>query len=57
MQRPRISHQRVRDYEAHGDRLDEKEDGVEFVVTLIGCDCSRHKAGEAKDAAEGILRS
>ena len=35
---PRISHQRVKDGEADDDGLDEKEDGVEFVIALIARD-------------------
>ena len=46
----------MKDHEAHDDRLDEKEDGVEFVVTLIAYDCSGHEAGEVKNAADGVFR-
>ena len=46
----------MKDHEAHDDRLDEKEDGVELVVTLIAYDCSGHEAGEVKNAADGVFR-
>jgi len=47
----------VKDHEADNDRLDEKEDGIELVVTFIACDCSGDEAGEVKDGAGGVLRS
>ena len=46
----------MKDHEADDDRLDEKEDGVELVVTLIAYDCSGHEAGEVKNAADGVFR-
>jgi len=35
LQRLGISHRRVKDGEADDDGLDEKKDGVEFVIALI----------------------
>ncbi len=46
----------MKDHEADDDRLDEKENAIELVVTFIACDCSGHEAGEVKDGAGGVLR-
>src|SRR5215813_3455745 len=38
-------------------RLHEKEDGVEFMITLIACDCSSKQSREIENAASKVCRS
>ena len=49
------SHECLENEEADNDGLDEKEDGVELVITLVTRDRSSNQAGEIEQAAGEIL--
>jgi hypothetical protein len=47
----------MKDSEADDDRLDEKEDGVEFVIAFVSRDRSGNQTHEKKRIADDVLRS
>jgi hypothetical protein len=42
--------------EAHDNGLDEKEDGVELMITLVSRDRGRRQAGEIEKGTDDVLR-
>ena len=48
------SYKRLEKDETDHDSLDEKEKGIELMITFVSCDGSRHHATEIEDTADDI---
>ncbi len=49
------SDQRMKDRKANDNGLDEKENAVELMISLVSCNRSGHESGGVENAADEVL--